>query len=135
MPNQLTRGRSLAGTSLGRRLILTSAAALTLQPDDAGALVILSGTATRVVTLPPAARCKGMVFSLTTAAAPATGVGHTLDTAGTDVMRGNGFTAAAGKGAVNTQATAVAGDSITVASDGVSAWYITEVTGTWAREA
>lgn len=133
MPQQITRG--LQQPARTRRAVRSTSAALTLSPQDAGGVTIVTGTATVSVTLPPAALCKGGQFTLIGAAATASGAGLTLDVAATDSMAGNGFTAAAGKGAVNTQATSRAGDAITVVSDGATTWYITGVTGTWAREA
>lgn len=133
MPSQLTRGQQ--AVSRVRSLVRTLAADTTLAPQDFPAIVKVTGTATVVITLPPAARVKGASITLIGVAATAAGAGLTLDVPSSDTMNGNGFTAAAGKGAVNSQATSRAGDSITVVSDGGTAWYITAVTGTWAREA
>lgn len=106
----------------------------TLTPNDSGAFVIINAAATKTMTLPSAVT-PGLVFTFAQQVATSSGVGHTIHPVGTDVMRGNGFTAAAAKGAVNTQATARVGDTIRVVSDGVGAWYIEYLTGTWAREA
>ena len=106
----------------------------TLTADDSGKVVVVNAAATRTITL-PAATTAGQRYIVTHQVASTSGVGHTVHPVGTDVMRGNGFTPAAAKGAVCTQVTARIGDSITVVSDGVGAWYIESVTGVWAREA
>lgn len=106
----------------------------TLTPNDSGAFIIINAAATRVITLPSAVTL-GLVFTFAQQVASTSGVGHTVHPVGTDVMRGNGFTPAAAKGAVNTEATARIGDTIRVVSDGVGAWYIEYLTGAWAREA
>lgn len=139
-PNRVTRGKalmgSIAGQASGLRQGLTIVTAdTTLTVNDSGKVVVVNATATKTISLPAASAGAGMRFVVTHQVATATGAGHLVDPAGTDQVRGNGFTAANGKGAVCTQATARVGDSITVVSDGVSAWYIESVTGTWAREA
>lgn len=53
---------------------------------------------------------------------------------GTDTVTGNGFTPAAGKGAVNTKATAQVGDFIKLVG-ATGTWNIEEVSGVWARVA
>lgn len=58
--------------------------------------------------------------------------------AAADAIAGNGFTATVNKAALNTKATSVVGDQITVygsGTAGVSAWNLRSVTGTWVREA
>lgn len=106
----------------------------TLTPADSGSVIIINAAATKTMTLPSAATA-GLVYTFTHQVASTSGNGHTIHPVGTDVMRGNGFTPAAAKGAVCTQATARIGDTIRVVSDGVGAWYIEYLTGTWAREA
>jgi hypothetical protein len=51
-----------------------------------------------------------------------------------DLIRGNGITPADNKDLICTQATSRIGDSCTIVGDGVDGWYITAITGTWARE-
>lgn len=135
MPTLTTRGVAQSGTSRSKSLVKTITASATLSPGDAGVVLVnLSTSAT--ATLPSAARAgRGATYTIVNVVATASGTGTFVDLTGTDTMVGNGFTAAAGKGAVNTQATSRAGDAITVVSDGVSAWYIVSLTGTWAREA
>lgn len=140
MPNRVTRGKALLGAISG---VLAGARAglaivtgdTTLTAAESGKVVVVNAAATKTITLPSAAAGAGMRFTVTHQVASTSGAGHLVDPAGTDLVRGNGFTPAAGKGAVCTQATSRIGDSITLVSDGVSAWYIESVTGTWAREA
>jgi hypothetical protein len=105
----------------------------TLTVADNGRTVILNSASTHTVNLPAATF--GLRFSVANQQVPGSGNGVTVHPAGTDVMRGNNFTESAGKGAVNTQATAKVGDAITVVSDGAGAWTIISLVGVWAREA
>jgi hypothetical protein len=114
--------------------VRTLTADTTLTPADSGSLIVLNAAASKTITLPSAAT-PGLRFTLVHQVATSSGAGHLIDPAGTDLVRGNGVTPAAGKGIVNTQATSRIGDAIELVSDGVSAWYITNLTGTWAREA
>ena len=52
-----------------------------------------------------------------------------------DLIAGNGFTAADNKDALNTKATARVGDEVSIVGNGTTGWNITSVKGTWAREA
>ena len=124
------RGR-FKSTRLNARIVTADT---TLTPADSGSVIVINAAATKTMTLPSAAT-PGLRFTFTHQVATTSGNGHLIDPAGTDQVRGNGFTPANGKGAVCTQATSRIGDSITVVSDGSSAWYIESVTGTWAREA
>ena len=140
MPNRVTRGKGLFGSFGGQKAgvregLTITTADLTLTANDSGKTVVVNAAATKTITLPAASAGAGMRFTVTHQVATTSGNGHLVDPAGTDQVRGNGFTAANGKGAVCTQATSRVGDSITLVSDGVSAWYIESVTGTWAREA
>jgi hypothetical protein len=138
--SRLTRGQGFIGAlkvsgPLNYRAPLVIVTAnTTLTAEDSGKVVVINAAATRTITL-PAASTTGLRFTITHQVASTSGNGHLIDPAGTDLVRGNGFTPAAGKGAVCTQTTSRIGDSITLVSDGVSAWYIESVTGTWAREA
>lgn len=125
-----------AGVLFGARFpLVTVTVDTTLTAADSGKVIVINAAATKTITLPAASAGGGMRFTFTHQVASTSGAGHLIDPAGTDLVRGNGFTPAAGKGAQNTQATSRIGDSITLVSDGVSAWYIESVTGTWAREA
>jgi hypothetical protein len=140
MPQRGTRGKglfgslALAGTLFGaRRDVAIVTADTTLTAAESGKMVV-NAAASKTITLPAADKA-GLRFTIIYQVATTSGSGHLVDPAGTDLVCGNGFTPAAGKGAVCTQATARIGDSITLVSDGAGAWYIESVTGTWAREA
>lgn len=104
-----------------------------LSAKESGASVVFGNTGTQTAILPPPA--KGLFFTFFVKIASTSGVGHFIDPNGTvEKMFAKGFTAAAGKGAVNTQATSAIGDAFTVFSDGVD-WFGLAEAGTWAREA
>lgn len=89
-----------------------------------------------VVTLPSTA--DGLVFTVRNGGKQDGTVGFTVAPAAADGVTGNGFTATINKGAVNTKATAKAGDEVTLSANGtagVTAWTLNEVVGTWARVA
>ena len=109
----------------------------TLTGANAGSTIYFGGTANGVVlTLPAASASKGLIFrfvSLNTTDS----TGSTVGTTGTDTIIGKAggtLAGSSGKGATDTHATALAGDSITVQSDGTSTWYILASTGTWAQQ-
>lgn len=88
-----------------------------------------------VITLPaPAA---GTVFTIKNGGSYDGKVGITVSPQATDGVSGNGYTAAANKGAVNTKATSRPGDEIVLhaGAAGVGAYNVAHVTGTWARVA
>jgi hypothetical protein len=89
-------------------------------------------TGSRTLTLPTAASAAGLTVIVVNNNSAGTSI--KVDPAGSELIKGNGFTAAAGKHADNTAGTARQGDVITLVSNGTD-WFITEVSGTWAREA
>lgn len=108
-------------------------AAYSITSEDAGRLIV-ADAADLTITLP--ATVAGM--EVTIALGPnglSTGTGLLVDCAAADKVFGNGFTAAAGKGALLAGAGDRIGDSITLVGDGSTGWFITAVTGTWTREA
>lgn len=119
--------------------VRTITANITLTRDDHGK-TFLAGAADLVVTLPAAndAEDGGAGIELTfclAAAGLSGGTGLSLSPNSNDKIMGNGFTVADNKDAILTGATDREGDSITLLSDGVDGWYITAITGTWARQA
>lgn len=103
----------------------------TLTDEDHGKLIICNA-ADLVVTLP--ATAAGLRFRILTAVVSA-GTGTSLSPVAADQIAGNGFTAAVDKDAINSGASDVAGDLIEVTGDGTDGWWLTQVIGTWAREA
>lgn len=127
----------VAGNTVPVAKLLALAATTTLTAAQASGGVVTVALATSCTVVLPAASTvtAGLPLTIVSALAPSSGAGYLVDLTGTDQMKGNGFTPANGKGALNTQATAKVGDSLTVFSDGTSVWYILSVGGTWAREA
>lgn len=111
--------------------VILTAVDRTLTVADAGATVIVTA-ADKVITLP--ATVAGMVVTVVTGAVSG-GTGTSVSPAAADKIIGNGFTAADDKDAINTGATDVLGDSITLIGDGVDGWYVLNVVGTWERQA
>lgn len=107
----------------------------TVLASESGATFI--GSAADVVfTLPSTAA--GLVYRFITGAVSA-GTGLSVSPAAADKIIGScdgvAITAADNKDLINTGATDVAGDSITLIGDGTDGWYIIGSTGVWAREA
>ncbi len=99
---------------------------------ESGTTFIASSTTSIVLTLP--ATAAGLEFTLINAGLTTTGTGHSISPASVDKIIGNGFSPADDKDAMNTAATDVIGDMITVIGDGVDGWYIKDIKGTWAKE-
>jgi hypothetical protein len=110
---------------------LTKTAAYTVLAADTGK-IIFANAVDLVFTLP--ATQKGLVYTFIVQTVSAT-TGLSISPNASDQIIGNGFTAADDKDAINTAATDVKGDLIQVWGDGNLGWYITNVVGTWAREA
>ncbi len=106
-------------------------ASATLTGADDGKTIIADSTTSVVMTLP--ATALGMKFTLVVGQLTTSG-GHAFSPNASDKIMGNGFTAADDKDAICTADTDRVGDSITLVGDGSLGWYITAVTGTWARE-
>lgn len=113
----------------------TKATNYTVLASESGATFI--GSAADVVfTLP--ATAAGLVYRFVTGAVSA-GTGLSVSPAAVDKIMGScdgvAITSADNKDLINTGATDVLGDSITLMGDGVDGWYIIGSTGVWAREA
>lgn len=114
----------------------------TLSAADAG--IVQNVTADGVIiTLPSTAA--GLSFTIrnggdnpagTPAGAVADGsAGISVSPAALDQIIGNGFTPADDKDAINTKATSVVGDEITLVGGDANGWVLTLVKGIWARQA
>jgi hypothetical protein len=110
---------------------VVSTADTTLTAADSGNTYI-SGAADLVFTLP--ATVAGLTYTFVADTLSST-TGLSISPNASDQLRGNGFTAADDKDAINTAATDAVGDSMTIVGNGTTGWMITNVTGTWAREA
>lgn len=106
--------------------------ALTLTAEDDGLTVVADATSSLVVTLP--ATAAGLKFTLVVKQLTSSSGGHAFSPNANDKIMGNGFTSADDKDAICTHSTDREGDSITLVGDGVDGWFITAVTGTWAKE-
>jgi hypothetical protein len=134
--SNLTAGKIASPVASSQPVIAMGAAvAKTLRAvDDAGAIV-LALTDASVVTLPPAADCKGQkatVVNIATSAAAlvsvkASGTDGILGTVGSVTADGT-----SGKGWIGTKTTAIKGDFVTLVSDGVATWYTLGGVGVWA---
>lgn len=116
-----------------KRTVVTKTANYTLTAEDSGKLFLVNGSDTVVFTLP--ATAIGLEYTIQVMQLPGSGAGTSFSPNANDKIIGNGFTAADDKDAINTAATDRLGDLMTVVGDGVDGWYITNVIGTWAREA
>lgn len=130
--NEITRVMSLQPFVLGNgnASAVNSVSANTLATAaNAGQLIVVTA-ADKTVTLPLGT--PGMKFFVLASGTGATGgsVGTTVAMNAADSLAGNGFTAAAGKGAVNTHGTAVDGDFIEVECVAANSWYIIRIKGT-----
>ena len=110
--------------------------------DSESGKVFMIGTDAKVVTLPSVADLLiGFTVSfvnigaagnniITIASAVGDYIAGTITLAGTVVVKGS----TVDKDLINTKASAVVGDSVTLVSDGVNGWYIQNSTGIWASE-
>lgn len=133
--SMLSHGRRQVGSIHGGRTqpVFFIGANATLTLAHSGALIVVTA-ADVVLTLP--ATAAGLIFKVVLAAAGLSGgTGLSLSPQAADQIIGNGFTPADDKDAILTGATDRAGDSLTVEADGNLGYYITAVTGTWARQA
>jgi hypothetical protein len=92
-----------------------------------------------VMTLPAAAGAAmaGVRYTFECGAVSA-GTGLSISPAAADAVYGNGLTSVVNKDLINTGATDRLGDSVTIVCSGVTgtgAWGISEIIGTWAKEA
>lgn len=111
--------------------VVTHTTSATLTAEDSGKIHV-AGAVDLVFTLPSTA--VGLVYKFIVATVSVT-TGASISPAAADQLVGNGFTVQDDKDAINTAATDAAGDAITVVGNGTTGWLITDVTGTWAREA
>lgn len=123
-------GQGYAGTVP----VVTLSGNTTLTANQSGALIVVNA-ADKTLTTPagtPGLRYKVMAIGNAVTAGT---VGTTLHVPTGDTLAGNGFTAASGKGAIDTKATpAVVGDFIEITCTAANTWVVTEISGTWDRE-
>ncbi|GEJ46016.1 hypothetical protein [Chryseobacterium sp. ON_d1] len=114
----------------------------TLTANDSGK-IILVGTDAKTITLPPSKA--GLTFTFVNIGAAGNnilkvspvsteGISGTITLASSVVV----LDGTVNKAAINTKATSVSGDSLTILGTGLAgskAWVVTASTGIWAREA
>lgn len=115
------------------RPVLTKNANYTVTTADSLSFILVTA-ADKVMTLPSTAAGLVYTFVLTNAGLSVS-TGLALSPAAADKIMGNGITSLDNKDLILTGATDREGDSVTIVGDGVDGWYITSVTGIWAREA
>jgi hypothetical protein len=103
----------------------------TLTAADSGKVHVTTAVDV-VLTLPPTE--SGLTFTVVAGVLSAT-TGASVSPDAADQVIGLGFTGLDDKDAINTAATDVVGDSITLLGDGVDGWLIINAQGVWAREA
>lgn len=134
MADRLTRGTSITERIQAQCLQLpveAKGANFSVTEADSGRTFLLTA-ANVVASLPPTQA--GLKFTFIVVA-PSGAAGAAVSPAAADRINGNGFTAADNKDAINTGATDAIGDLIEVIGDGDTGWYITNIIGTWARQA
>lgn len=114
----------------------------TIREDQSG-YIFLIGTDAKTITLPACATVgNGFFFTVINIGADGNNI-VTLSPNAADGIEGEIANAAAdshptgvnGKDLVNTKATAIKGDRVTLVSDGSGDWYVIEGVGIWASEA
>jgi hypothetical protein len=103
----------------------------TLTAADSGK-VFITGAADLVVTLPPTRA--GLMFTFVVRTLSTT-TGLSISPQPLDQIIGGGVTPADDKDLINTGSTDVVGDTVTLVGDGVDGYLITNLSGTWARQA
>lgn len=124
-----------------KAVIPTTSATPAIMPSAAnnGAVFITNRTSTITTYVLPAAQVAGLNFRFVLGNV---GTELLVNPAGTDTISIKGantataanITTAAGAGIKNTAATHILGDTIELCSDGVSQWFMTNQSGTWAAQ-
>lgn len=108
--------------------IATKSANYTVTPADNGTVFLVDASTDAVMTLPSTS--KGLHYTfVVTAVGGSTGL--SISPAAADSINGG----TDDKDLINTAATDVIGDSVTVIADGSNGWYTTHMHGIWAAEA
>ena len=110
---------------------IVKSASWTVSAADSGATFLVDAVDVKA-TLPSTAAGLKYTFIVHTISAT---TGLQLDPAAADAIMGNGLTSVDHKDLVNTAAPDAEGDTVTIIGDGVDGWWITDIVGTWAKEA
>jgi len=111
------------------RQVVTKAAAYTVKASESGTMFI-SSAADVVFTLPSTAA--GLTYTFVTKTVSAS-TGTSISPAAADAIHHT--TSVDNKDLINTGATDVEGDSVTLVGDGDEGWWVDGIKGTWAKEA
>lgn len=111
--------------------VITKAASFTVAASESGSTYLITAVDVKA-TLPATAAGLRYTFIVHTVSAT---TGLQIDPAAADAIMGGGLTSVDNKDLINTAATDAEGDTVTVVGDGVDGWWITEIVGTWAKEA
>lgn len=127
---------TLAGTNTIVRRAQSKAANYTVTAADSDSTFIATA-ADVVFTLPSTSA--GLRYTFVTGAL-STGTGTSISPAAADKIMGSvdgptAITSADDKDLINSGASDVLGDSVTLIGDGLDGWFIVGCTGVWAREA
>jgi hypothetical protein len=114
----------------GMTNVIASAVNIAVTAAQSGSIVYLTA-ADKVVTLPSTA--VGLTYTIITGAL-SSGTGTSVSPAAADKIIGAGGVGVDDKDAINTGATDVIGDSITVVGDGADGWYVVAQHGVWAQQ-
>ena len=126
----IAAGATLTNLGATTRRVITTATNLVLTAAESGAIVITTAVDINV-TLPSTAA--GLWYTILAGVASTT-TGVQIDPAALDKIIGAGVTPADNKDLINTPATDVVGDAVTLVGDGADGWYVVDVVGIWARE-
>lgn len=111
--------------------VISTAVNRTLTIDESGSTVLVTA-ADKVISLP--ATEAGLTYTIVTMSVSA-GTGTSVSPVAADKIQGLGLAGANNKDVINSGASDVLGDSITVIGDGGDGYIIINATGTWAAEA
>lgn len=119
-----------------RRKVNLAAGTQTLKASQSGEHFLAAVDA--VFTLPASAPAlKGVTYSFECGAL-STGVGLSISPAAADAIGGNGLTVVVDKDLINSGASDRLGDQVEIyctGETGATAWRVTRIIGTWAKEA
>jgi len=111
--------------------VVTKTASFTLTREDSGRVFIL-GAADLVASLPPTEA--GLTYTFILAAAGlSAGTGFEASPVAADAINGNGLTSTDNEDLTLTGATDREGDFVSLVADGLDGWYITGISGIWAK--
>lgn len=121
---------------LASRFISVTSGNVTLTPAQSGSTVVFDSTTSRLANLPAAASCPSCVFKFAWKQLTSASTGHGLNPVAADYVGGGitGLTVVVNKDLYSAQGTDTINDRLTVESNGVNGWIVTEAFGTFSKE-